>query len=192
MRSARVAITPDGGAAALMRGMFHTGIVQQIANRLFLDVLFQASATTGKRIPLYLAVHEARTPMFLMRHGCRLTHFLISYISIVVPTTALTPTPFHCKCMHTWVRHGPRTGVCQDPIYWQCVSLGEPTGSATRRLDCWMLSGGISQPVSADIFTEFSLLLVTNRSSLPLIFKHRFLILHTESQLKHRKLQPST
>lgn len=79
----------------------HRYCVQQIANRLFLDVLFQASATTGKRIPLYLAVHEARTPMFLMRHGCRLTHFLISYISIVVPTTARTPTPFHCKCMHT-------------------------------------------------------------------------------------------
>ena len=177
-----------------MPGKFHTGGLQQIANRLFLDVLFQDLAIMGKRIPLFFAVHEARTPMFLMRHSCRLTHFLISYISMVVPTTAHTPTPFHCKCMHTVRGSGMgRELVCaRTPFTWQCFSLGEPTGSASWRLVCWILSGGISQPVSANIFTEFSLLVVTAHGSLPLIFKHRFLILHTESQQKHRKLQPST
>jgi hypothetical protein len=45
------------------------GVVQQIGDRLSLDVLYQASATTGTRIPLYLGVDEARTPMSLMRHG---------------------------------------------------------------------------------------------------------------------------
>jgi hypothetical protein len=143
----------------LMRGKFHRGVVQQIANGRFLDVLFQASATTGKRIPLYLRVHEARTPMFLMRHGCRLTHFLISYISIVVPTTALTSTPFHCKCMHTRVRHGPRTGVCQDLIYLAML-VAWRADSAPHRSD-WIVGycqvGSVSQSArTASLSSAFS------------------------------------
>ena len=63
------------GCCSLDAGKVPQRCLQQIANRLFSDVLFQASAATGKRIPLYLGVYEARTPMFLMRHGCRLTHF---------------------------------------------------------------------------------------------------------------------
>ena len=167
------------GCCSLDAGKVPQRCLQQIANRLFLNVLFQASATTGQRIPLYLGVHEARTPMFLMRHGCRLTHVLDSYISIVVPTTALTPTPFHCPCMHTWVRHGPRTGVCQDPIYWQCVSLGEPT---SVRWDQSAIQH--EQPHSFQ----------PSPSSQPAAhyFKQRFLILHKQSQRKHSKLQPST
>jgi len=178
------------GCCSLDAGKVPQRCLQQIANRLFLDVLFQASATTGQRIPLYLGVHEARTPMFLMRHGCRLTHVLDSYISIVVPTTALTPTPFHCPCMHTWVRHGPRTGVCQDPI---CLAMRFAWRADTLRIQAIGLLDSVMWDQSA-VQHEQPHSFQPSPSSQPAAhyFKQRFLILHKQSQRKHSKLQPST
>jgi hypothetical protein len=54
----------DRDAAALMRGTFPRCVVQRI-DELFLNGLLQDSATAGRRSPLYLGAHEARTHMFL-------------------------------------------------------------------------------------------------------------------------------
>lgn len=104
--------------------------------------------------------------MLLGRHGCRLGHFLISYISIVRSDDGR-----HAHAFST------AKACIQDvgqawAANW-CVPGAHPLGnalamgSASRRLDCGTRSGAISQPVSADRLTEFSLLVVTTRGSLP-------------------------
>lgn len=157
MRSARVEITPDGGAAALMRGMFHTGVVQQIANRLFLDVLFQASATTGKRIPLYLAAHEARTPMFLMRHGCRLTHFFdflhLDRRSDMGRELVCARTPFTGNAFRLESRRAPQQGD------WTagCCQVGSVSQSArTSSLSSAFSSSQTAARCPSFLSTDFS------------------------------------
>ena len=168
------------GCCSLDAGKVPQRCLQQIANRLFLDVLFQASATAGKRIPLYLGVHEARTPN-------------VSYEAWLPPDSLVEflhldrrsddgshahafPVPMHAYVGQAWAAN------------W-CVPGPQLLGNAFRLES----RHSVRWDQSATQHEQPHSFQPSPSSQLAAhCFKQRFLILHKESQQKHSKLQPST
>ena len=139
------------GAAALMRGKFHRGV----CNRLLIGCSWMYfSKPQQRRGSEYLYI-LARTPTFLMRHGCRLTHFFgflhLDRRSDDGSHTHAFPVPMHAYVGQAWAAN------------W-CVPgphlLGNAFRLESRHLVRW------DQSASQHDLTPFSLL---RRHSQPLI-----------------------